>query len=217
MTRFFKRNAGYKVFSLAAAFGLWLLLSGSRELTMSINAPVQYRNIPRALEISEGMVEEAHVIVRGRPALLSQVSREDLPLVIDLAEVKTPGERTITLSDRHLELPTGLVLERVIPSQVRIKLETRISREVPVRVRYEFVPEGMVVTTQEVVPERVMIIGPRSAVERVNFVESDPVDMRTLDANGEALVHVFTGQPMVQLVKAQPVRTRFSLEPRTGK
>lgn len=213
MTRIFKKNLIWKVLSLGLAFGLWVALNGSRELTMSLSVPVQYRNIPSALEISTEMVEEAHLILRGPSTRLSRIEAASTPVIIDMGRVPGPGEQTFNITRTNVRLPSGVTLERVIPAQVRMSLETRIAREVPVVVRVTHLPEGMMLASQAATPPALMISGPSSRVQRVEFVETDPVDVRTLDAQGEAQTVAYSGDPQVHFVKGSTVKVRLTLEP----
>lgn len=213
MIRIFRKNLGWKAVSLALAFGLWMAVNGSRELTMSLSVPVQYRNIPRALEISSDIAEEAHLIIRGPSTRLSRVDAGSTPVVIDLGRVGAPGEHTFNVTRESVSLPSGVTLERVIPSQVRMTLETRIAREVPVVIRVSHLPEGMVIESQSAIPPSLVISGPSSHVQKVQFVETDPVDVRTLDDRGEAPAIAYSGDPQVHFTGQSSIRVRIKLAP----
>jgi YbbR domain-containing protein len=214
MIRFVTRNFGIKLFSLAIAILLWAVLSGSRESTASISAPVQYRNIPKSLEISSEIVEQVHLLLRGPSLSLTRLSNNDVPVVLDLSQVKGPGETTFTISLDNVALPSGVLLERAIPGQVRLRLETRVALDVPVRVRYEYLPAGMEIAEEEVIPPRLQVIGPESRISTIQFVETDPVDLRMLDGNGEATTAAFAGDPQVIFTGSSLVRVRVTLRPK---
>lgn len=213
MTRFFTRNFGWKLTSLAVATLIWLGLSGSRESTTSITAPVQYRNIPKTLQISSEMVERVHFVLRGPSLTLSRLSSQPFPLVIDLSSVRGPGESTFTISRENADLPETIMLERAIPSQIRLTLETRVARTVPVKVRYSNLPEGMRVATVAVTPEKLTIIGPESRVMTIDEVYSDPVDLRMLNAEGEARTTCYAGDPNVNFTASPQVRVKVTIAP----
>lgn len=213
MMRLITRNLGWKLVSLGLAFLLWLALSGARESTASITAPVQYRNIPKSLEISSEMIEQVHLILRGPSLKLSRLTGDELPLIIDLARVQGPGESTLTIGRENVELPAGVTLERSIPSQVRLHLETRVARSVPVVVRHAHLPEGMEIVEEQAIPARLTVIGPESRVARIEAVVTDPVDLRTLNARGEAVTTAFAGDPQVHFTASPIVTARVTLAP----
>ena len=113
-------NFWLKLFCLAVAFVVWYVFAGARELTMSLPVPVQYRNIPKSLEISSSIVEQVHLILRGPAPQLSRLSPAASPVVLDLGEIRGPGQTTFSIDRRNVSLPTGVILERAIPAQIPI-------------------------------------------------------------------------------------------------
>lgn len=216
MIRTLTRDIGLKLFSLAIAALLWVVLSGTRESTSSVSAPVQYRNIPKNLEISSEIVEQVHLLVRGPSLGLTRLSATEIPVVLDLSRVSGPGETTFTITRDNLSLPSGVVLERAIPGQVRLRLETRIARAIPVRVRYSYLPAGMEIAEEQLTPDHLQVIGPESRVSQIHFVETDPVDLRMLDASGQARTNAFSGDPQVVFSGSPSVLVRATLRPRTA-
>jgi len=216
MIRSLTRNLGLKIFSVFAAFLLWLAYSGARELTTSLSVPVQYRNIPKNLEISSNIVEQVHLILRGPSPLLSRLTSSQYPVVLDLAAVRSPGLITFTIDRRNVGLPSGIVLERAIPAQIQIRTETRVSREVPVLPRFEHIPEGMRVASCDVLPPRLTLIGPKSRVDAIERVETDPVDLRALPEDGRIRTTAFTGDQQVNFIAAPSLILRITLVPATS-
>lgn len=216
MMRAVTRNIGLKLFALAIALLLWAVLSGSRESTASITAPLQYRNVPKNLEISSEIVEQVHLRLRGPSLSLTRLSANEFPVVLDLSRIRGPGETTFTLTRENVDLPGGVTLERAIPGQVRLRLETRVAQSVPVRIRYSNLPEGMEIAEEAAFPSQLQIIGPESRVSQIQFVETDPVDLRLLNANGEARAAAFAGDPQVNFTSSPTVIVRVTLRPRAG-
>lgn len=213
MMRLVTRHFGWKLTSLAVSFMVWLGLSGSRESTTSITAPVQYRNIPKSLQISSEMVERVHFVLRGPSLTLSRLSSQPFPLIIDLSNVRGPGESTFTISRENADLPEAIMLERAIPSQIRLTLETRVARTVPVRILYSNIPDGMQVTASSVTPSTLTVIGPESRVAGIREVVTDPVDLRMLNAEGEAKSTCYAGDPQVNFTSSPQVTVKVTIGP----
>jgi len=203
----------WKLVSLGAAILLWLTISGAQEVTTAISAPIQYRNIVNNLEISSEMVEGVHLHLRGPALELSRLKPESVPIVIDLAQVTGPGERTFSIDSTTVRLPAGLTLERAVPSQVRLRFELRAAREVPVEVRTVGLKPGWTIASVECTPPTLRVMGPASRVERLQKVESDPVDLaQPQDAVVEKEVLVYAGDPQVSFTQGARVRVRIRLE-----
>lgn len=216
MMRGFAHNWMLKLGSLAAAFILWLTFSGARELTTAVTVPVQYRNIPKHLEVSSDLVEEAHLVVRGPSTQLSRLSGPEIPVVIDLAEVRASGQRTYTIDRRNTSLPPAVTLDRVVPSQVRIVFEPRITRRVPVQVEFTNVPAGQSVEGFVVDPPTLEVFGPRSSVEKVERVSADPIDLSIPEADGGYPTTVYAGDQRLHFTSPPTVRVRVRLTGQRG-
>jgi len=213
MSRILLRNWPWKLFSLGAAFLLWFTFSGARELTTAITVPIQYRNIPKNLEISSDLVEEAHLVLPGPSTRLSRLAGPDIPVIIDLADVSAGGQRTYTLDRRHTALPPSVILERALPAQVRLTFEPRITRRVPVHVRFDNIPEGQTVEGFVVEPPTLEIFGPRSSVVRIERVDADAIDLAKPPVDGDYATTAFAGDQRVNFTGVSAVRVRVRLTP----
>jgi len=212
MRTYLLSDLGWKLACLGAAVLLWIGASGPRELTTSISAPVQYRNLPRALDISSDMVEQVHLHLRGPSGELSRLAPRGAVVVIDLSKVRVPGERTFTIERGMLNLPADVALERAVPAQIRLRLENRASREVPVALKLHKVPAGLEVVSQEMAPAQIAIMGPESRVSAVQQVETDPLDLSGVEAGEiEMRTNVFAGDPQVSIAGSSVVKVTLRL------
>jgi hypothetical protein len=207
------RNLLWKFAALAGSFLLWFAINGANDLTESVSVPVQYRNIPQSLDIGSDLIEQVHLILRGPSMLLSRASTSPSPVVIDLAESKGPGDRTFLITAASVRLPGGVTLEKAVPGQIRLRLESRIRRVVQVHVRVEHVPEGMQASVDEVTPSGLIIVGPENRVRAIMDVDTDAVDVRALEPGGRARTVAYASDPRVSFTTAPVVSVRISLVP----
>lgn len=211
MKRFFTQHLGLKLFSLAVATTLWFVVSGSRELTTAITVPVQYRNIPTHLELGSNLVEEVRLIVRGPSPLLSRVSNSPAPVVLDLSRVRREGVTTFSIQRSNVDLPAGLVLERAIPSQVQIRTERREVKDVLVIPVFENVPQGYRVESWTATPPKLPLSGPKSRLDSIDSVRTDPIDLRAHGSEEEVATTAFAGDPRAHFVASPQVKIRYRL------
>jgi YbbR domain-containing protein len=202
---------GWRLTSLAAAVVLWWTFSASQELNTTVSVPVQYRNLPARLDISSEAVVTIHLHLRGPASMLNRLSPQSTPVVLDLGRVSSPGERTFTLGESNLRLPAGVVVERIVPSQVRLRFEPRASREVRVIPRITGLPDGMQAASVEALPAYLNILGPKSRIERIGQVETDPVDLSGSPQGGEFQVNAYAGDPQVFFAGSAAVTVRVTL------
>ena len=194
-------NLALKLLSLLVAVLLWLATVGEPEIVTAQSVPVQYRNTPPNLEISSELTDSALVEMRGSSERLSGPT--NAVVILDLGENTRPGERTYSILAEHVKLPPGITFLRAVPSQIRMRLEYRVSREVPVVVRYSSpVPEGYRIDKQEVNPQLVRIVGPESLVNAIDKVQTDPIDLAARDELQTFRVHPFAGDPQVRIERS---------------
>ncbi|MBI4873048.1 MAG: YbbR-like domain-containing protein [Acidobacteria bacterium] len=213
MLRRLTHNFGWKLLSLAIAILFWGATAGGPDLATSVSAPVQYRNIPPDLEMASDVQERVHLEIRGPASRLSSTDLANIAVVLDLASVLRPGERTFTIEPWTLNLPPGVTLSRAVPAQLRFRFESRITREVPVRVRYSAPPPpGYRIVRQEVTPPAMRVIGPESRAHLVEAVQTDPLDLSGVVGESVFEIPAYIPDPQVRFAVSPMVKVRVTLE-----
>jgi diadenylate cyclase len=212
---FLTRNLLWKLFALAAAFGVWLNVSNEPDLATIVAVPVQYNHFPRDLEISSEIVDSVELEARGPSGLLSSLRDNRIAAIIDFADVKEPGERTFSITNQQLKLPRGIELVRTIPAQLRFRFERRATRFVPVQVPFSGrLPAGFAVASMQVMPPQLQITGPESHVMGSGKLVADPLDLTGLRDDRTLTLSVYADEPEVRIVNAPQVKVRIRVEQR---
>ncbi|MCE5308123.1 MAG: hypothetical protein LLG20_10825 [Acidobacteriales bacterium] len=207
------KNLGWKLLSLVLACGLWLAIVGEPEMASSISVPIEYINIPEDYEISSDIPERVHLEVQGPSIRLRQMNLSGTAVVLDLASISKSGERTFTIDQRNMRLPSGVRLVRAVPSQLRVRFDRRASREVPVQIRFAGAPpEGYRVARAEAHPGTLKVVGPEGRLRRVDFAETDAVDLATVLSTSEFHVHAFVDDPHVRFEGSPRVTVKVIVE-----
>lgn len=207
------RNLGWKLLSLSLALLLWYLIVRDPDLATSVNVPVLFKGMPQDLEISSDLPDRVQLEVRGPSKQLVPQNLATAAVVLDLGSVHGPGDRTYTITRENVSLPNSVAFTRAIPSQIRLRFEHRISRDVPVRVRFsKSPPKGYAVVGEEVIPDKLRVVGPESNVEQVNFVDTDSIDLSAVVANAEFKVNAFVADPWVRFESPPVVRVKVYVE-----
>jgi len=206
-------NIGAKILSVAIASLLWIAIVGEQELATAIDVPVEYRNFPKPYEVSSGTVNRVNLLVRGPSGKLNDTYLKDVSVVVDLEGVKRPGDWTFNLDSRAIRVPSGLELDRAIPSQVRMRFEERFARDIPIQIRYAGNPmPGYRVARHELSPDHLRVIGPRSRVEQLQSIDTDPIDLNGIISEAETRVSTFVDDPQLRVDGNSMVRVRLVME-----
>jgi YbbR domain-containing protein len=211
MISFFKRyvlhNLGLKILSLLLATGLWFLISPDEQpAEVNVHAPIVFQHVPSHLEISSESIPEAQIRVRGPERIVREIQAREVHAEIELADAKA-GERTYDLTSQQVRHPSDVTVVQVVPSQLHLAFDTRLSREVEVhpRVTGNFA-DGEQIVKVEADPARIRITGPRHHVETVDSATTDPVDATGTRGSAVFTTNVYVPDPLVQVVQTTSIR-----------
>jgi YbbR domain-containing protein len=211
--RFVVHNFGLKVLSVLLATGLWLVVSPDEQpAEVAVRAPIEFEHVPDNLEISSETIPEAQIRVRGPERLIRELRSPDVRAHIDLTGAR-PGERTFDLTAQEILRPRDVSVVQVVPSQVHLAFDTRLTREVEVhpRVTGTFLP-GEQIAKVESDPAKITITGPRRHVERVDSATTDPVDASGIRGRVTFTTNVYVSDPLVQVVQPISVHVTVTVE-----
>ena len=168
------RQFGVFLLTFAAVLGYWVIYFGRHISVTTLTVPIDYRNLPNGFELGSRSEESVEIQLRGQGPVIEDLKRhpEEVNLSVDLAKLGLGDNQTVHLSEADLDLPTGVSVDRVIPSSLTIDLAQRISRSVKVRpVLTVPIPEGYDLIVE---PETVMLVGPASTIARVDTLDTSP-------------------------------------------
>jgi diadenylate cyclase len=217
MITFFKRyvlhNFALKVVSLLLATGLWFLISPDEEpAEVALRAPIVFQNVPHHLEISSESIPEAQIRVRGPERTIRQLQANEVHAEIDLSGVNA-GERTFDLTSKQVRHPRDVTVVQVVPSQLHLAFDTRLTRDVEIHPRVTgYFAEGEQIAKIESDPPRITITGPRRHVEKVDAATTDPVDASGTRGSAVFTTNVYVPDPLVQVVQTTSIRVTVTVQ-----
>ncbi|HET9308040.1 MAG TPA: CdaR family protein [Candidatus Sulfotelmatobacter sp.] len=207
LRRYVFHNFGLKLMSLLLATALWLIISrDERPAEVAVRAPIVFQNVPPNLEISSESAPEAQIRVRGPERVIRQLRSNEVQAEIDLADA-TAQERTFDLTAQQVRHPRELAVVQVVPSQLHLAFDTRLTRDVEVhpRVTGNFA-NGEQIVKVDSDPARVTITGPRHHVEKIDAATTDPIDATGTRGSAVFTTNVYVPDPLVQVDQATSIR-----------
>jgi YbbR domain-containing protein len=207
LRRWLFHNFWLKVLSLLIAAALWKAIAPEQEpAEVEVRVPIEFQHVPAHLEISSITIPEAQIRVRGPESLIRNLRSTDIHAELELADAKA-GERTFDLTAQQIRHARELHVVQVVPGQVHMSFDTRLTREVDIhpRVTGTFV-EGEQIEKVLVDPEKITITGPQHHVEQVDAATTDPVDVSGTTSHATFVTMVYVPDPLVQVVNPTPVR-----------
>jgi YbbR domain-containing protein len=208
-------NFWMKLASLVAAVLLWLAVARDPRAEIAITTPIEFYHMPDNLEISTEHIPQAQIRVRGPARRLSQLGPAQVRAVIDLQGTK-PGERTYDLNGPEIRVPHGIDVVQVVPTQVRLAFDQRVTRELPVQPRVvRNLDSEYRVVEASVVPPVVTVVGPEKRVDSIDNAFTDPVDTNGVAGRATFTTHVYVPDPMVRVLGSGTVRVTVTTQKAT--
>jgi YbbR domain-containing protein len=211
--RYVVHNFSLKLMSLIFATALWFMISrDDRPAELAVRAPIVFQNVPSELEISSESVPEALIRVRGPERVIRQLRSNDVQAVLDLSGSKAEA-RTFDLTAQQVDHPRDVSVVQVVPSQLRLSFDTRLSREVEVhpRVTGNFASGDQIVRI-DADPPRITISGPRHHVEKIDAAITDPIDASGTLGSAVFTTNAYVADPLVQVAQGTSIRVTVVVE-----
>jgi hypothetical protein len=178
--RLASRNLGLKVVALALGVAAWWFVAGESKVLVSFTIPLEIRNVPKGLTMTNKPEREVEVRLSGPSSLLSGMRPSEISAGVDVTAAHA-GRQYFTLDDRAVKVPPGIKMQRIFPPSIEVILDRTERRAVPVSAR----------------------IGGGAAVRRrIVKVEIDPPSVEV-----EALPEEFSRMPVVYTEEVVPGRT----------
>src|SRR3954452_11058104 len=207
------RQLGLKALAVALATLLWLTVAGDHLVERSMRVPLEFRNIPTALEIVGEPPTAVDVRLRGSSALLSRIEPREIVAVLDLGSAR-PGSRMFHLRNDDVRSPYGVEVAQVVPGTIALEMEKSAKRTGPVVPALVGQPApGFILGKTTVDPSMVEVAGPESRLRRLVGATTEPVDVSGARARVADEVTVGIADSAVRLVKAQIARVTIEILP----
>lgn len=207
------RQLGLKTLAITLASVLWLTVAGEHVVERSLRVPLEFRNIPEALEIVGNTPDTVDVRLRGSSAVLSRVQPGEIVAVIDLSAART-GSRLFHLRNEEVRAPFGVEVSQVTPATLSLALEKSARRRVPVVPPTEGDPApGFVIGRVTVDPQTVEIVGPDSHVRLVAEATTEPVSVKDARTRVRDGVTIGVADSSVRLVQAKNANVTVEIWP----
>ena len=131
LRRLASRNLGLKVLALALAVSAWWFVAGESKVLVSFTIPLEIRDVPIGLTITNKPERQVEVRLSGPSSLLSGMRPSEISASVDLSGSRA-GRQNVPLDERAIKVPPGIRVQRVFPPSIEVTIERTERRAVPV-------------------------------------------------------------------------------------
>lgn len=171
-----------KFLSLFLSVFLWAYVLNSEKMTFEKSVSLDYI-LPDDMVFAQKPPQEVIFQIHGPRAFMKAISEREDRLVIDLNRVNSKRQLFLQadVNPAQLSLPLGMVVQRVLPRKIPIRLEHKSSKIVPIKLELSgHLPDKVLLSKTQVIPPEIEIYGPRSLIHELKFISTRPVDVESL-------------------------------------
>ena len=208
-------NFGLKLAALGLGVLLWFIVS-SQQVVRSVSVPVLYVHTPAGLQITGRPISEVNVHIRGGFSQISQLGRNDIAAVADLADQK-PGTVVIPLSPNQVSAPLGIDVTQVDPGTLTVVLEKAGTASLVVKPVVDGTPApGFVVGGIASDPAHVTVVGPVARLDAMPNATTEAVSVEGATRDVIQTVNVGVADPELRLRDVRTVRVTVRIVRKSG-
>lgn len=212
--KFLVKKHALKLLSVFLSVFLWIYVLNSEKVKFEKTVALEYI-LPEDMMFSERPAQEVIFMIEGPRAFVRSVAERDDKLVIDLnrANKKRSLNFAIDIIPTQLNLPFGMVVERVLPRKIPMKLEKKASKIVPIRPVFSgTLPDQMNLAKAEIFPQEVEVYGPRSLITKLKEVHTRPVELEGLLGLSEVPVEIQFADDRLSLESGTDLKLVYQLK-----
>lgn len=182
----FIRNMPLKLASLFIAIVLaYAVQRASNVSVVSLFVPLEVKNTPEDRIVVKPTKRGAQVTLKGPSFIVGPLAAAPPPLRVRLSD-GVSDRATVALRASDLALPPAVEVLSIEPTQVEFVLEPVERQELRVTVpRIGQLAKELVLEGIEVSPKSIVVKGPRSELKQLKAIETEPIDLGTLDSSKE--------------------------------
>lgn len=212
MTHDARQIWGLRMLAVAIAVALWLAISvEDREsrAQRAVTASVTYNSPPERVLIDP--VQEVQVVLSGPASQIRQLDPRQVTVRVDLSGTE-PGRHPLSLSAGDVSLPPNLRVESLTPNQITVEVDERVEKRLRIEPVFTGEPAaGAQLGQVAMVPAELVAEGPRSRVDRLDHLETQPIDLDGHALSFEETVGVVSPDPLIQIQQPARVKVRVPL------
>lgn len=175
-------NLSLKISAVLLSLFLWLFVTSRGLSEMSLEVPLEFKNVPAGYGIVTASTKAVNVTIRGQSRLMRSLQPGDVRIGVDLSAAKTGGA-TYYISKEDIKLPYAMSVMNIAPSSVKINIERTIVKSVRIKPTIIGIPpDGYFIKSITVQPRTVDIQGLSSVVKKIYELRTDVIDLSGLTA-----------------------------------
>lgn len=193
-----------KGLSLVLAIMLWFAVSYVGDAKLSVSVALTPANLDKDYMIKTMDTEDVLVMLSGPVSALKNLRPKDVKVPLNVADLKN-GRHIIGIQKTDIMVPKGVAVEGVRPDYVVVEIEKILEKRLKTVVRLDN-KWKTVYTVKSWYPQHVTVEGPKAFIEKIDTIETLPVDGTFMGAEEELDVALDTTGLLIRKLRPETVR-----------
>ena len=183
-------NIGFKLLSVAIAVSLWFFVTYRGQSETTVEAQLEFKNVPQGLEILKQNIKKATINVRGHESILNGLKPSDVRILVDMTNGKA-GEASYYFDTNDVKITKNIKVFRIEPTYAKVTLDESSTKVLQVKPYIVGQPaKGFEIKKITVSPAVASVEGPATEMARLAALRTEPLDITGLDADISQTVRV---------------------------
>lgn len=203
-----------KFISIFLSLFLWVYVLNSEKVKFEKTVTLEYI-LPVDMMFVQRPVQEVTFMIEGPRAFVRTVAEREDRLVIDLnrANARRQLNFSVDINPAQLNLPFGMVVERVLPRRLNIHLEKKASKIVPLKLQFAGqLPDRLALSNPVLHPTEVEVYGPRSLISRLKELPIRPIELEALPGQDQIPVEISLPDERLTITGGTDIKFNYQLK-----
>ncbi len=199
---------------LLVVSGVWFIFTRGQTSFSSVTVPVEIIKKSPELDIISTSPNNIKLTLSGPRMILRSIDKNDINLFIKIRDNK-PGRYVYDITEKNLSLPPGIKIVKLTPERIIINLDKIITKKTPVQINWTGkLNKNILITDVKISPPEVVLIGPKTILEKTDTVYTDPVDVSNITRSGELNIRLHLNPSIKVKNEVYEVNIKFIVETR---
>lgn len=180
MKNLITHNLGLKISALLISVLLWFFVTSRGQSEMSLEIPIEFKNIPIGLDIVSSSHKTASVHIRGQERLMKNIKSAEIRVSVDLSKAKK-GEGTFYINKDDIKLPYAMSVTAIAPSSLKVRIDETVTKVVQINPVLTGTPaKGFEIKSVKADPSSVTVKGFKTEVRKITELRTEAMDVTGL-------------------------------------
>ncbi len=187
-TSYYKEKRQLIIASIISVFLVtivWFNLTRGMETFVSFESPLKLMNLKPGMEIIESSASTIKIQFSGSGALIRSIRPEQIQVKLNLNKVVV-GRNTYKILAKNISSPPGIMIKKVVPSEVKIFTDKIERKTIPIQVNWVGkLDKHLLLSNLTMKPIQIGLIGPSLDLDAIHTIYTEPIRLNEIKQSGQ--------------------------------